>query len=151
MTTKKRLHLLVDQLLPEWEQTAREVPEALSATGDPVLYTLDIAAPDDEPYTDEERSAVAEAREDVSAGRVHSLPRRQAEAWSLSWSVSGRCSRRFAPSFLPKRELRTRGSRIPAYACSLFSPLCSFWVGSLPQVTNARKIGRRRLGQGGCG
>jgi hypothetical protein len=37
---------------------------------DPVLLAMLTAPLDDEPETDEERAAVAEAREDVAAGRL---------------------------------------------------------------------------------
>ncbi|CAN5283310.1 hypothetical protein BH24GEM2_BH24GEM2_08040 [soil metagenome] len=92
MTVKERLHRLVDTL-PEGElhtaerflEYLRNTPGAvdpvlwahlraplddLQADPAPVLYTLDNAPPDDEPYTDEERAAVAEAWEDVRAGET---------------------------------------------------------------------------------
>ncbi|MGH7458789.1 MAG: hypothetical protein ACREKN_06895 [Longimicrobiaceae bacterium] len=69
MTTKERLHLLIDAL-PEGEagiveRMLRGLRTAAPADAAPPLYTLDNAPPDDEPYTDEERAAVAEAWEDV--------------------------------------------------------------------------------------
>lgn len=68
MTTKERLHLLVDQLPPEREQTAREVLEALAVAGDPVRYTLDNAPPDDEPDDDDFDGGLTEARAELAAG-----------------------------------------------------------------------------------
>ncbi|MBW3629314.1 MAG: hypothetical protein KY464_08460 [Gemmatimonadetes bacterium] len=71
-TVKQQLHALID-LLPESEmETARRVLEGLHATAASQRYTLEDAPVDDEPETEEERAAVAEARADLAAGRVHS-------------------------------------------------------------------------------
>lgn len=78
MIARKELHELIDSL-PESElpsvrrQLLRHLAEV---TNDPVLRTLLNAPLDDEPETEEERQAVAEAKEDLAAGRVVS----QAEA-----------------------------------------------------------------------
>lgn len=70
MTVKDRLHRLVD-LLPEPELHAAESYLAfLHAQHDPLLRALLSAPADDEPYTDAERAAVAEAWADVRAGRA---------------------------------------------------------------------------------
>jgi hypothetical protein len=71
MTTKR------EQLRATLHQWADELPieEVQWLIGalrerDPVLYSLFTAPEDDEPETDEERAAVAKAREDIAAGRV---------------------------------------------------------------------------------
>ena len=70
MTTKERLHQLVDAL-PESELKAAErFLEALCKGEDLLLRVLEEAPEDDEPETAEERTAVAEAREDVKRGRL---------------------------------------------------------------------------------
>ena len=75
MTTKDRLHQLVDQL-PESEVPAIiRCLEDVAAGLDPVRHTLDEAPIDDEPETDEERAAVEEAWEDVRHGRLIPLDR----------------------------------------------------------------------------
>lgn len=72
MTTTERLHHLVD-VLPERElETAARVLEVLAErpdTVDPVALALALAPEDDEPVTDEDRAAIAEARRDRAAGR----------------------------------------------------------------------------------
>lgn len=66
MTIKERLHQAVDTMTDEEARTAlRTLAEA---SGDPVAWTLDHAPLDDEPETEEERQAVAEARADRSRG-----------------------------------------------------------------------------------
>lgn len=67
--TKETLHRLIDAL-PESEfNTAARVLEALSVLGtDEPLYTLETAPLDDEPETEEERGAVAEARAELARG-----------------------------------------------------------------------------------
>jgi hypothetical protein len=69
MITRKDLHRLVDQL-PE---AALKALEEWLAEYDPVLWALLTAPEDDEPETEEERKAMAEAYEDLKAGRVVSL------------------------------------------------------------------------------
>lgn len=74
MNRKEQLHRLVDQL-PESELGAAErfLEYLRLAATDPALHTLLTAPEDDEPEDEEERAAVAEAREDVEKGRVYSL------------------------------------------------------------------------------
>lgn len=72
MTTKDRLHRVLDTLPDSDLPTVARVLDALAQTADPARWTLDTAPLDDEPYTDEERAAVAEGWEDVRAGRVRS-------------------------------------------------------------------------------
>ena len=74
MAIKDRLHRLVEEL-PESEISAAErYLEYLRLTErDPVLHAILTAPEDDEPETDEERVAVAEAREDIKSGRVIGL------------------------------------------------------------------------------
>lgn len=69
MTVKDELYRLVDQL-PEGEwHAAKRYLEYLRNMGDPLLQALMAAPFDDEPETEEERAAVAEARGDFEAGR----------------------------------------------------------------------------------
>ena len=74
MTGRNRLHRLVDNLPESQLESAERFLQylRLSAT-DPVLHALLTAPEDDEPESDEEREAVAEAREDVKKGKLHSL------------------------------------------------------------------------------
>ncbi len=67
--TKETLYRLVD-VLPESEiGTAARVLEALSVLGaDEPHYTLETAPLDDEPEGEEERVAVAEARDELTRG-----------------------------------------------------------------------------------
>lgn len=66
MTIKERLHQAVDTMTDE---EAREALRTLAeASGDPVAWTLDHEPFDDEPETDAERQAVAEARADRERG-----------------------------------------------------------------------------------
>lgn len=71
MTTKERLYRLVDALPERERETAAHVLEGLAALAitDPVARALALAPDDDEPETDEERAAVAEARAEFAAGR----------------------------------------------------------------------------------
>jgi hypothetical protein len=66
MTVKDRLHNAVESM------TDDEASEALrtlaDASGDPVAWMLDHAPLDDEPETDDERRAVAEAYADRERG-----------------------------------------------------------------------------------
>lgn len=72
MPNRNTLHQLVDQL-PETEiGRARHVLAALLEAAeeeDPVLRSLRSAPADDEPETDEERSAVEEALQEVREGK----------------------------------------------------------------------------------
>lgn len=71
MTTRSELHRLVDDLPDAELHTARRFLVYLRNVGcDPLLDTLLAAPSDDEPETPEEAAAVAEAREDVAAGRT---------------------------------------------------------------------------------
>jgi hypothetical protein len=73
MTTRDRLHRLIDEL-PESELTAAErFLYYLRATADPVLRALLEAPPDNEPETEKERQAVQEAREELARGEVRTL------------------------------------------------------------------------------
>ena len=67
MTTKQALHHLVDAIPESDLEAARQALEPLA---DPFLLALPTAPLDDEPETDEERAAVAEAYEDLAHGRV---------------------------------------------------------------------------------
>ena len=71
MTTKERLHRLIDQL-PEPELAdAERVLEALRVHGADRLARRLLTAPlDDEPETEDERRAVAEARDALARGEV---------------------------------------------------------------------------------
>lgn len=68
MTTKERLHRLVDSLPERDLDTAARVLEALQAMGDPVARTLDSARDDDEPDDDNFDGGLSEARAEAEAG-----------------------------------------------------------------------------------
>ena len=70
MTTKERLHQLIDRMPESSSGRVEEYLKYIVETGDPVLAALKAAPVDDEPETEEERAAVNEAREDVRAGRL---------------------------------------------------------------------------------
>lgn len=72
MPKRKRLHELVDVLPNSEVKTAQRLLEALclSAHADPVVRRLWTSPYDDEPETEEERQAVAEAHVDIRKGRV---------------------------------------------------------------------------------
>lgn len=72
MSIKERLHRLVDQL-PESEAPAAErfLQYLRDLGADPVLRALTNAPEDDEPLTDEDREAIREGQEDVTAGRTY--------------------------------------------------------------------------------
>ena len=70
MTTKERLHQLVDELAESDVATAERILEALRDTVVVREYSIYDAPVDDEPETPEEAAAVAEAYEDIKAGRV---------------------------------------------------------------------------------
>ena len=73
MSTRDRLHRLIDEL-PESElTTAERFLHYLCATADPVLRALLEAPLDDEPETDEERQDVQEAREELARREVRTL------------------------------------------------------------------------------
>jgi hypothetical protein len=59
--SRETLHRLVDELPEADVPTAERVLIGLRATADPVRRALDSASLDDEPESDEERAAVAEA------------------------------------------------------------------------------------------
>lgn len=66
MTVKDRLHHAVETMSDEEASTAlRTLAEA---SGDPVSWMLDHAPLDDEPETEEERRAVADAHADRERG-----------------------------------------------------------------------------------
>ncbi len=60
--TKADLHRLVDRLPDSAVDTAARLLER--ATEDPMMFVLDNAPLDDEPYTDEERAADEAARKE---------------------------------------------------------------------------------------
>lgn len=60
MTTKERLHQLVDQLPDRDVGTAARLLEALRDTSDPVAELLDQAPVDDEPVTPDDEAAIRE-------------------------------------------------------------------------------------------
>lgn len=71
MTTKERLHQVVDRLSEE--EAADALDYIVSRGRDPLARRLDAAPIDDEPLTDEERESLREGREDIAAGRVISM------------------------------------------------------------------------------
>ena len=68
--TRKALHHLVDELPDDELGDAHLYFDYLRSGRDPLLKKLILAPYDDEPETEEERQAVAEAWEDVKAGRT---------------------------------------------------------------------------------
>ena len=68
MTTKEKLHRLVDVLAEGDADTAARVLEALVARTDPVALACALAPEDDEPVTDADRAAMAESRAQIDAG-----------------------------------------------------------------------------------
>jgi len=71
MTTKERLHQVVDALS---EEEAADALDYIASRGrDPLASRLDAAPIDDEPLTDEERESLREGRADIAAGRVISM------------------------------------------------------------------------------
>jgi hypothetical protein len=66
VTVKERLHQAVETMTDEEARAALRT--LADASGDPVAWMLDHAPPDDEPETDEELEAVAEARTERERG-----------------------------------------------------------------------------------
>jgi hypothetical protein len=66
MTVKERLHNAVETMTDE--EAGSALRTLAEASGDPVAWMLDHAPLDDEPETEEERRAVAEARADRECG-----------------------------------------------------------------------------------
>ena len=72
MTTteaREQLHELVESLPSEDVPTARRVLEALISSSDSVPLALRDVPIDDEPETEEERAAVAEALREIEEGK----------------------------------------------------------------------------------
>ena len=73
MTTaeaRTKLHDLVESLPIEDVPTALRVLEALNSTSDSLPLALRDIPYDDEPETEEERAAVAEARREIEEGSI---------------------------------------------------------------------------------
>ena len=71
MTTKERLHKLVDELS---EQEAGDALQYIASKHESDLASwLDSRPEDDEPLTPEEQTAIDEGRADLAAGRLTSL------------------------------------------------------------------------------
>jgi hypothetical protein len=66
MTVKERLRQAVDAMTDE--EAAAALRTLAETSGDPVAWMLEHAPVDDEPESDEERRAVAEARADRERG-----------------------------------------------------------------------------------
>lgn len=64
MTTKERLHRLIEELADDDLRAAERVLLALRATVDPVSTALDQAPVDDEPDQDDADGGLTEAREE---------------------------------------------------------------------------------------
>ena len=69
MTTKDDLHKLIDELPEDEIQAATLYLQHLRDKNDPVLVALLNAPEDDEPETEYERQAVAEAMAELEAGQ----------------------------------------------------------------------------------
>ena len=67
MTARDDLHTMLDSIHEDRLAAARE---ALAALADPVLVALLSAPEDDEPLTDEDLHALAEAREERARGEL---------------------------------------------------------------------------------
>jgi predicted transcriptional regulator len=68
MTTKERLHELVNELTEE--EAARALEFVEQEHEDPLLRAIANAPEDDEPLTADDQEAIAEGRADISAGRL---------------------------------------------------------------------------------
>lgn len=65
MTTKERLHQLIDELPDD------EFPAVERVLEDPLLRALLCTPEEEEPLSPEEIAGILEAKRDVAAGRVH--------------------------------------------------------------------------------
>jgi hypothetical protein len=70
MTAKEQLRVRIETLS---EEEAGEALRLLDLRGDPVITAFRDAAPDDEPWTEDDEAAAAEGRVDLAAGRTVSL------------------------------------------------------------------------------
>jgi hypothetical protein len=68
MTTKERLHELVDELSEA--EAERALALVQGDREDPVIAAFHDAPKDDEPFTAEDESGLKEADEDIAAGRT---------------------------------------------------------------------------------
>lgn len=79
MTSKERLHRMVDALAADEVQTAESCLELLSECGDPFVRALLNAPEVDEPLSDEDHKALDEGRRALEAGDVVSDEKLRAE------------------------------------------------------------------------
>ena len=80
MTTKERLHRLVDELPePELAQLEHRLQELQKQAADPLFRALTDAPEDDELETEEERAAIAEARAAIARGETETWERVRAD------------------------------------------------------------------------
>jgi hypothetical protein len=70
MTAKEQLRLRIEAFS---EEEAFEALRLLDLRNDPVVVAFRDAPVDDEPFTEEDEAALAEARADIVAGRTVSL------------------------------------------------------------------------------
>ena len=70
MTAKEQLRQRVEAFS---EDEAAEALRLLDLRNDPVVVAFRLAPLDDEPFTEEDEAALAEARADVAAGRTAPL------------------------------------------------------------------------------
>jgi hypothetical protein len=68
MTTKERLHKLVDELSEA--EAERALALVQGDREDPVIAAFHDAPADDEPFTAADEAALKEANEDIAAGRI---------------------------------------------------------------------------------
>jgi hypothetical protein len=73
MTTREKLHRLVDDLSDEEVGKALRLLSSTHQNGDPLVALMDAAPIDDEPFTDEDAAAIAEVEADRAAG-VPTIP-----------------------------------------------------------------------------
>jgi hypothetical protein len=75
MVTKERLHDMIDALSEGDVPTVARILEALTGIeAEEPFYTPETAPMDDEPETEAERKAVAEARAEVERGEGRRIP-----------------------------------------------------------------------------
>ena len=71
--SREELKSLIDDLSDYELDAVRQYLQSLHASDDPVASSLADVPVDDEPVTDDDRTAIEESDEDIAAGRVVSL------------------------------------------------------------------------------
>ena len=73
MVSREELKSLIDDLSDYELDAVRQYLQSLHPSDDPVASSLADVPVDDEPVTDDDRTAIEESDEDIAAGRVVSL------------------------------------------------------------------------------